>query len=105
MKVYNLNKMITIIKSTKENNWNGYHEVPYIEYREDGSIKCTGTEDFSGQRMKELKVYEILTKTGNKNKGGKNIWKHETYIYTFENPSLIKKTFSNKYPDMFVRLL
>lgn len=33
-----------------------YYEVVYIEYREDGSVKCTGTEDFSHERLLKMLV-------------------------------------------------
>lgn len=85
MRVYNLNKMVVIRKATRENKYkDGYYEVPYVEYREDGSIKCEGTEDFSSERIKTLKNYEVVKQTGEKTKestyfrGGRNRWAHVT---------------------------
>ena len=86
MKKYDIKNKITIRKATKENNFNGYYEVPYTEYREDGSILCTGTEDFSSERLKTLKTYEVVKQTGEKTKrsginvGGRNRWKHVCWM-------------------------
>ena len=51
---------------------NDYYEVEYIEFREDGSPKCTGTEDFTSQRWsKQTKSYECWSWDGHRlNKGG-----------------------------------
>ena len=86
MRIYDTKKAVTITPATKENGYNGYYEVPYTEYREDGTIKCTGTEDFSGERLRTLKTYEVVEQTGEKTKesriykGGRNRWKHVTNI-------------------------
>ena len=96
MRKYNINNKITIRKATKENNFNGYYEVPYTEYREDGSILCEGTEDFSGDRLKTLKTYEIVEKTGEKtkasniNSGGRNRWMHIAYITVAKRSDAVK---------------
>lgn len=48
-----------------------YYEYDYKEYREDGTLKCTGTEDFSSQRLRSLEHRFIYTWDGEKrNKGG-----------------------------------
>lgn len=68
----------------------GYYEVEYKEYREDGTICGVGTEDFSFERLKELKTYEVLENSGKKtkesstHKGGRTIWNHVTYFNVFE---------------------
>lgn len=41
-----------------------YWEIPYTEYREDGSIKRKGIEDFSAQRYNELNRYNVRAYTG-----------------------------------------
>lgn len=51
-----------------------YREVQYTEYREDGTIKGKGTEDFSPERFRKLKYFEIFQKTGKQNKGGHDTW-------------------------------
>ena len=79
MRIYDTKKAVTITPATKENGYNGYFEVPYTEYREDGSILCQGTEDFSGERLKTLKTYEVVKQTGEKTKretGHANFGKH-----------------------------
>lgn len=106
MKKYDIKNKITIKKATKENNFNGYYEVPYTEYREDGSILCTGTEDFSGERLKTLKTYEILEKTGEKTKASninlsgrnRNRWGHITYITVAKRSDAVKIS-KIEYPD------
>lgn len=51
----------------------GYYEVEYREYREDGTLKATGTEDFSKERLAAQKreLREVCTWDGKTyNKGG-----------------------------------
>ena len=104
MRKYNINNKITIRQATKENNFNGYYEVPYIEYREDGSILCEGSEDFSSERLKTLKTYEIVEKTGEKTKasninlGGRNRWMHVAYITVAKRSDAVKIA-SIEYPE------
>ena len=96
MKIYDLKKKVVIRPSTKENGYNGYFEVPYTEYREDGSILCEGTEDFSGDRLKTLKSYEVVKQTVEKTKrssinvGGRNRWMHVTYITVAKRSEAVK---------------
>lgn len=96
MRVYDLKKAVTIKKATKENGWNGYYEVPYVEYREDGTVCNMGTEDFSSERLNTLKVYEVVEKTGEKTretsiyKGGRNKWKHVNYFRVTERKEAVK---------------
>lgn len=96
MKKYDIKNKIVIRKATKENGYNGYYEVPYIEYRDDGSILCTGTEDFSSERLKTLKTYEIVEKTGEKTKvsninlGGRNRWDHVSFISVVKRSDAVK---------------
>ena len=48
-----------------------YYEYEYKEYREDGTLKCIGTEDFSAERLRTLEHRFIWTWDGQKlNKGG-----------------------------------
>ena len=51
-----------------------YFEVPYIDYREDGTIYNKGTEDFSIQRLKMIHLWRVKTPSGEINKGGHRIW-------------------------------
>ena len=96
IKKYDLKNMVTIRPATKENGYNGYFEIPYTEYREDGTILCTGTEDFSSERLKEIKYFEIVEKTGEKTKesnlykGGRNRWRHLAYIATTKRKNALK---------------
>lgn len=96
MKEYDVKHKITIVKATKENGFNGYYEVPYTEYREDGTILCVGTEDFLGERLRTLKTYEIVEKTGEKtkassiNKGGRNRWRHVSYITVVKRSDAVR---------------
>lgn len=81
IRVYDFKNKVTIREANKENNWNGYYEVPYVDYREDGTICNIGTEDFTSQSLHLIKIYDVMEKTGEKtkesstNKGGRNRWK------------------------------
>ena len=93
---YDFKNKVTIREASKENNWNGYYEVPYIEYREDGTIYSIGTEDFSGDRLGEIKTYQVMEKTGEKtkessiHKGGRNRWKCINYLYVTKRKNAVK---------------
>lgn len=112
IKKYDLKNKKVIKNATKENNYNGYYEVPYTEYRENGTIYSTGTEDFSSERLKTLKNYEIVEKTGEKTKksrvymGGRNMWAHVAYITVTKRSNALKiaqATYNNT--ELAVRLL
>ena len=81
IRVYDFKNKVTIREANKENNWNGYYEVPYVDYRENGTICNIGTEDFTSQSLHLIKIYDVMEKTGEKtkessiNKGGRNRWK------------------------------
>ena len=87
-RVYNTEKMVKIAE--------GYFEVPYVEYREDGTIYCEGTEDFSKERLETLKSYDVVAKTGEKtkeshiNKGGRNKWEEVGAITAEERKTAMK---------------
>lgn len=72
MKIYDTkNKKVL---QTNELGYATYLEVPYTEYREDGTPKCTGTEDFTAERFKTLVTRYIYVPTGEVNKGGHRTW-------------------------------
>lgn len=49
----------------------GYYEIEYKEYREDGTLKAIGTEDFSTERYRTLEHRFVYIWDGEKyNKGG-----------------------------------
>ena len=74
MKVYKYNKRNKI----KED----YIEIPYTKFASDGSIRETGTEDFSVYRMlTQIKRYYLYVNSGMTNKGGHIIWKCLGLIY------------------------
>lgn len=64
-----------------------YIEVPYTEYREDGSIKCTGSEDFTAERYKTLVTRSIYVPTGKLNKGGHRTWEQSKRFTTASTKS------------------
>lgn len=68
MKVYT--KVKTIEPGSAENQWNGYYEVSFKEYDENGRLIREGTEDFSGRRLKTLTRYIVRAYTGEVNKAG-----------------------------------
>lgn len=102
MREYNINRKVVIVEPTKENNYDGYFEVPYIEYREDGTIYGTGTEDFSSKRLNTLTTYKVLEKTREKTKsssvhsGGRNRWRQIALI-TVAKRIDVTKIASKKY--------
>lgn len=104
MRKYDIKNSIVISQPTSENGRNGYFEVPYIEYRNDGTVLNIGSEDFSSQRLKTLKRYEIVEKTDEKTKssaiyiGGRNRWKHLSYIVVNSRKDAIKIA-SFEYPN------
>ena len=58
-------------KRTKITEDEEYFEVEYTEYRNDGTIKGTGTEDFITKRWNSVKAHMVYTWDGTKrNKGG-----------------------------------
>lgn len=77
-----------------------YWEIQYREYREDGSLKMVGTEDFSTKRMcKYINAKCVFTWDGQKrNKGGKRFFDyHGIYRYTGSNKQL-KAYIQTQYP-------
>jgi hypothetical protein len=68
MKVYT--KVKTIEPGSAENNWNGYYEVFYKEYDENGCLIREGSEDFSGIRLRSLARYIVRAYTGGVNRAG-----------------------------------
>lgn len=51
-----------------------YHEIPYTDYLEDGSIKEQGTEDFSGTRLRGLTRRSAYIRTGHKRQDDSDSW-------------------------------
>ena len=77
-----------------------YYEIPYKEYRPDGTLKATGTEDFSGERAASSNhLYSIHTWDGSRrNKGGKKWFETETYVRV-DNRDGLKEYAKKQYPD------
>ena len=67
-------KITRIDKTDSYSPMDMYYTAEYTEYREDGSIKCKGTEDFSGERKNTLHSWDICVPTNKTNKGGHTIW-------------------------------
>lgn len=68
MEKYDLKHKVIIRKANPENHYNGYYEVPYKQYNENGDLVTDGTEDFSSDRLKTISSYEILEYTGSRTK-------------------------------------
>ena len=79
----------------------GYYEVAYKEYRPDGSLKATGTEDFTRERLKTLEYRFIYTWDGQKrNKGGYRWFElRETALINKDDLKELKKYMIDKYQD------
>jgi hypothetical protein len=77
-----------------------YYEVPYKEYRADGSILQLGTEDFSSQRLKTLKKKYVWTWNGEKRNKGGHRWFECQELVTFNGSTKeLKTVLGIKYPD------
>ena len=68
MKVYT--KVKTIEPGSEENQWNGYYEVFYKEYDENGRLIGEGSEDFNNRRLRTLRRYIVRAYTGEVNRAG-----------------------------------
>lgn len=75
-----------------------YYTANYIEYREDGSIKQKGTEDFSAERLRNIHNWDIWEPTEKLNKGGHRIFERIDTIYTTDVKTA-KKIVTFKYGD------
>ena len=79
MRIYNIKKRVILQKDEK--GFGTYFEVPYTDYRNDGSIYTIGTEDFNRERYNKLVRRTIYLPTGKTNKGGHMIWEEvETVV-------------------------
>ena len=83
--------------SKKKKIGDRYFELHYIEYREDGSIKGTGVEDFSLDRLADkMHYWAVKIRTAQKNKGGRTIWDWIGEIWT-TNPKDARKIANIQY--------
>ena len=82
MKIYGLRKRIT----------QDYFENTYTEYRDDGTIVQTGTEDFSLERWhKQVKYYQIAVWNGDYYPSGNKRWSIDGYYFTNGTPKQLKR--------------
>ena len=78
-------------KAIGTNNGGAYLEVEYKEYREDGSLKQIGTEDFSAERWAAVPMRFVYTWDGQRrNKGGYR-WFDYDGAYRTNDPKAVKK--------------
>ena len=77
-----------------------YFEVEYKEYREDGTLKATGTEDFSVERWnKQAHMRFVYTWDGTKrNAGGHRWFDYQTSVWT-DDTKAFKKYAQARYAD------
>jgi len=78
----------------------GYFEVEYREYRPDGTLKATGTEDFTSERWnKQAHMRFVYTWDGERrNAGGSRWFEHQTTVWT-DDPKAFKKYAQAIYRD------
>ena len=95
MRTYHIRKTVTLQKDEK--GFGTYFEIPYTEYRNDGSIYAVGTEDFNRERYIKLVVRTIYLPTGKFNKGGHMIWKEVETIVS-DTTANIREYAKIKYP-------
>lgn len=81
-------------------------EVAYKEYRENGELKATGTEDFSPVRWnKATKKRWIFTWDGEKlNKGGHRRFEDQGMIRYAGDTKVIKSILQSKYNAALIEL-
>lgn len=88
-----------VVLTKDEDYRTAYLEVPYKEYREDGSLRCTGTEDFSGKRWSATPIRFIYTWDGEKrNKGGYRWFDYQGSVRVDDIKGL-KNFLKSQYPD------
>lgn len=80
-----------------------YFEVPYIEYCKDGTIYNKGTEDFSLERLKVIKLWRVKTPSGELNKGGHRRWDTIDNIRTLSAKDA-KSIAKILYPELEIKL-
>ena len=95
MRSYHIRKMVVLQKDEK--GFGTYFEIPYTEYRTDGSIYSKGTEDFSSERYNRLVRRTIYLPTGKTNKGGYMIWEEKETIVS-DSTASIRGYAKIKYP-------
>ena len=77
-----------------------YFEIPYKEYRKDGSLKQTGTEDFTTARIiKQTKCYSIHTWDGKKRMSGNQKWFENHGVIRVDDRDGLKEYARSIYPD------
>lgn len=89
-------------KLNKSYGNDSYYEMKYTEYREDGSIKGRGIEDFSGARLDTIHFWGVWFKTERKNKGGHTIWENIGEVWT-DNVKNAKKIAIFRFGRMYVK--
>ena len=97
MKIYGT---VKIIRKDEETPSNTYLEVYFQEFREDGTLKRTGTEDFSAKRWSSMPTRYVWTWDGHSlNKGG-----HRKYSYEGSYRTDDSKAFSKVIKQHFHKL-
>lgn len=79
-----------------------YFEVAYEEYREDGTLKQTGTEDFSVARYHDQTEQRwIYTWDGQKRNAGNHRWFECREVIRISKGDLktLKKVMADRYPE------
>ena len=77
-----------------------YFEVPYKEYRADGSLKQAGSEDFTTDRYsKQLHIYSIHTWNGEKRNAGGKKWYENCGCYKVDTRDGLKEYAASIYPE------
>ena len=86
MKIYGGHKVLW----QNEEHTDAYLEVNYKEVRDDGTVKCTGTEDFSAKRWASTPIRFVYIWDGERrNKGGKR-WFEYVGAYRIDDPKGLK---------------
>ena len=78
----------------------GYFEVPYKEYRPDGSLKATGSEDFTADRLhSQTHYYSIRTWDGQRRNAGGYRWFEDQGSFRVDSRQGLKEYAARQYPE------
>lgn len=87
MKIYGGYKVLWQDSEKRE----AYLEANYKEYRADGSLKQTGTEDFSSRRWATLPIRFVYVWDGEKRNKGGHRWFEYLGAYRVDDPKELKR--------------
>jgi hypothetical protein len=78
----------------------GYWEIEYKEFRPDGTLKQTGTEDFTAERWaKQVHSYSVHTWDGTRRMAGGQKWFDNLGIFWTDDAAAFRKYAKSVHAD------